>query len=98
MASALPSAIGQGPPGHVAVPDDQGNLGFCSRFALGKAIGNGFMERKFQPHEQIDFDQSHIVTAIVNSDEVERKIETFTRFVLLKLFNTGRSRKVAIRI
>ena len=70
-------------PGHVAVPDDQGNLGFCSRFALGKAAGNGFMERKFKPHEQIDFDQGHIVTAIVNSDEVESKkkfLKTFTRF------------------
>ena len=71
MSSA--SANSQGPPGGVAAPDDQGNLGFCSRFALGKASGNGFMERKFQPHEQIDFDQSNIVTAIVNSDEVESK-------------------------
>ena len=71
MASA--SANCSGPPGHLAVPDDQGNLGFCSRFALGKAIGNGFMERKFKPYKQIDFDQSNIVTAIVNSDEVESK-------------------------
>ena len=60
-----------GPPGGLAVPDDQGNLGFCSRFALGKAIGNGFMVRKFDPHQQLDFVQRDIATAIVNADEGE---------------------------
>ena len=68
--AAASSASTKGPPGGLAAPDDQGNLGFCSRFALGKAIGNGFMVRKFDPYQQLDFDQSHISNAIVNTDEV----------------------------
>ena len=62
-------------PGGLAAPDDQGNLAFCSRYALGKAAANGFMKRKFAPHQQLDFDQSHIVTAIVNSDEVNKNVK-----------------------
>ena len=54
----------------------EGNLGFCSRFALGKAIGNGFMVRKFDPHQQLDFVQRDIATAIVNADEVKVKHKT----------------------
>ena len=67
-----------GPPGGLAAPDDQGNLGFCSRFALGKAIGNGFMVRKFDSHQQLDFVQRDIATAIVNADEVKVKHKTLT--------------------
>ena len=68
MASAS-SAV----PGGLAAPDDQGNLGFCSRYALGKAAANGFMEGKFAPHQQLDFVQRDIATAIVNADEVKVK-------------------------
>ena len=64
MASAS-SAI----PGGLAAPDDQGNLPLCSRYALGKAAANGFMEGKFN-HQKLDFDQRDIVTLIVNSDKV----------------------------
>ena len=71
MASASPVRKRRRPPGGLAVPDDQGNLGFCSRYALGKAAANGFMVRKFDLDQMLDFDQSHIATAIVNSDEVE---------------------------
>ena len=60
-----------GPPGCLANLDNQGNLGFCSRFALGKGIANGFMEKKFD-HQQLDFVQRDIVTAIVNTDKVEQ--------------------------
>ena len=69
----MASARNKRPPGGLAKPDDQGNLGFCSRYALGKAAANGFMEGKFDPHQQLDFDQRDIVTSIVNSDEVESK-------------------------
>ena len=62
-------------PGGLAAPDDQGNLGFCSRYALGKAAANGFMEGKFDPHQQkLNFDQRVIVNLIVNLDKVTRKI------------------------
>ena len=61
-------------PGWLAAPDDQGNLGFCSRYALGKAAVNGFMEGKFAPHQQLDFVQGEIVTALVNSDAVEKTV------------------------
>ena len=74
MASASSVRKRKRPPGGLAVPDDQGNLGFCSRYALGKAAANGFMVRKFDPHHQLDFDQRDIVTLIVNSDKVKSKI------------------------
>ena len=51
-------------------PNHQGNLGFCSRFALGKATANGFMLKKFYLHQQLDFFQRDIATAFVNSDKV----------------------------
>ena len=77
MASAS-SARTRRLPGELATPDDQGNLGFCSRYALGKAAANGFMKGKFAttttpPHQQLDFVQGEIVTAIVNSDDVVSK-------------------------
>ena len=68
-ASASPASTKR-PPGGMAAPDDQGNLGFCSRFALGKAVANGFMVRKFDLHQQLDFDQRDISNLIVNTDEV----------------------------
>ena len=58
------------PPEENAAPDDQGDLGFCSRFALAKTVGNGFMEKKFSPFQQLDFLQSDISTALVNIDKV----------------------------
>lgn len=67
----MSSSSTDGPPGALAVIDNQGNLGFCSRFALGKAAANGFMLRKFYPYQQLDFVQRDIATAIVNSDKVE---------------------------
>ena len=64
-------------PGQIAGPDDQGNLGFCSRYALGKAAANGFMKGKFytgpqDPNQKLDLVQRDIVTALVNSDEVSK--------------------------
>ena len=58
------------PPEANAAPDNQGNLGFCSRFALAKTVGNGFMDKKFGPFQQLDFLQSDISTALVNIDKV----------------------------
>ena len=70
MASA--SSSFDGPPEANAAPDNQGYLGFCTRFALAKSVGNGFMEKKFTPfrHQQLDFVQSDISTALVNADKV----------------------------
>ena len=68
MASA--SSSFDGPPEANAAPDNQGNLGFCSRFALAKSVGNGFMDKNFRPFEQLDFLQSDISTALVNVDKV----------------------------
>ena len=65
-------------PGGPAAPDDQGNLGICSRFVLGKAIANGFFVLKFDPNQKLDFDQSNISTAIVNTDEVKSKKKIFS--------------------
>ena len=53
-----------------AKPDDQGNLGVCTRNALAKAIGNGFMEKDFVPGKELDFDQNAITHALVNEHKV----------------------------
>ena len=57
------------PPEANAAPDDQGNLGFCSRFALAKTVANGFMNKKFHP-TQLDFVQNEISSILVNLDQV----------------------------
>ena len=59
------------PPEAYAAPDDQGNLGFCSRFALSKTVANGFMDKKFEPYQQLDFVQRDISNIIVNLDKVK---------------------------
>ena len=59
------------PEGH-AVPDHQGKLGFCARFALGKGIANGFMDKPFFPDKEIDFDQNTIIAILVNEEKVKR--------------------------
>ena len=64
------SSIMDDPPEANAAPDNQGNLGFCSRFALAKGVGNGFMDKKFKPFQQLDFLQSDLSTALVNIDKV----------------------------
>ena len=63
---ATAGGIPEGP----AEPDDQGNLGVCTRNALAKAIGNGFMEKDFVPGKELDFDQNAITHALVNEHKV----------------------------
>ena len=48
------------------MPDDQGNLSLCTQHAVAKALANGFFQGKYSPFSVIDFDQSEIVTAILN--------------------------------
>ena len=58
------------------MPDDQGNLGVCTRNALAKAIGNGFMqgvfvEKDFVSGKELDFDQNAITQVLVNEHKVK---------------------------
>ena len=54
------------------VPDDQGNSSLCSVYALVKAIFNGFIVGKYEPYQQLDFDQSLICSVMAqNIDEVD---------------------------
>ena len=62
-------AAGGNPEGP-AVPDDQGNLGVCTRTASAKAIGNGFIEKDFLQGEELDFDQNAITQVLVNEHKV----------------------------
>ena len=62
--------VKKGNPEGVAIPDDQGNLDVCTRHALSKAIGNGFMEKEFVPGKVLDFDQSAITQLLVNEHKV----------------------------
>ena len=50
--------------------DDQGYSVLCTRYALSKAVANGFMDKKFIPGQEIDFDQSSIATELVNNPPV----------------------------
>ena len=54
-----------------ATPDDQGNFGFCTRFALAKTVANGFMDKKFDPYQKLDFVQKDISSILVNCDQVK---------------------------
>ena len=62
------------PPSGFATPDDQGNLGLCTRFALAKAIANGCMEKYFPEGQELDFDQGRIAEHLVNLHQVRRRI------------------------
>ena len=50
--------------------NDQGNSVLCTRYALSKATANGFMEKKFIPGQEIDFDQSSITAVLTNIPKV----------------------------
>ena len=54
-----------------AMPDDQGNLGVCTRNTLAKAIGNGFIDKDFLPGEELDFEQNTITQVLVNEHKVK---------------------------
>ena len=54
------------------MPDDQGKLGFCTRYALGKGIANGFMDKDFVLDREIDFDQKAVTFILVNEERVKR--------------------------
>ena len=53
------------------MPDDQGKLGFCTRYALGKAIANGFMDKDFVQDLELDFDQNAIIAILVDKEKVK---------------------------
>ena len=63
----------RGPEGF-ASPDDQGNLGVCTRFSLAKAVSNGFMDKDFVPGEELDFHQATISTLLVNEHKVRVRV------------------------
>ena len=53
-----------------AVPDDQGNMGYCSVYALAKALCNGFKTKKFIKSQNLCFDQTGTALVLVNKHEV----------------------------
>ena len=57
----------------VAVPDDQGNLGTCVRFATAKAVVNGHETRKYFT-ESIDFKQKEVSQVLLNEYKVVKHI------------------------
>ena len=58
-----------------AIPDDQGKLGFCTRYALGKAIANGFMDKDFVKNRELDFDQNVISGILVNNEKANTNMK-----------------------
>ena len=53
-------------PGAFPIPDNQGQLELCVRFALAKAIIDGFMRKKFVPGVEIDLHQVAVRCALNN--------------------------------
>ena len=60
---------------HLA-PDDQGNMGVCSGYALAKAVRNGFKTKKFVKGQDLDFNQGETASALIN---LHRVTDTFVR-------------------
>ena len=58
-------------PGGLPVPDNQGKLKTCTRFAVAKAVIAGFMMKIFVPNEEVDVDQEAVVTALLNEHKDE---------------------------
>lgn len=56
------------PPGNNPVPDFQGDLEECSRYALGKGIASGFMKKKTVPGQEIDVAQNEVSAVLCNQD------------------------------
>ena len=52
-------------PGHAAVVDNQGKLATCTRFALSKAICDGFFWERWIPKTSLDIDQGEVTTALL---------------------------------
>ena len=63
-------ATGFTAPEALASPDNQGNYGLCTRFAVAKAVANGFMTKAFGNVIRMDFDQNNISTLLVNMHKV----------------------------
>ena len=61
-------------PGGPAEVDNQGILAECTRFALSKAIGNGFWTRKIAKGEVIDIFQDSVKEVLCNEHKVCRRV------------------------
>ena len=53
-------------PGARPIPDDQGNLEVCTRFAVSKAIVDGFMRKMFVRGREVDIDQDQVTVVLLN--------------------------------
>ena len=59
------------PPGNNPVPDFQGDLEECSRYAIGKGIASGFMKKKTVPGQEIDVAQNEVSAVLCNQDGIK---------------------------
>ena len=51
--------------------DNQGNTGYCTRFAIGLGIRNGFLDKDFFPGQELDFSQNATAQVLVNEHKVK---------------------------
>ena len=79
---AQPSAA----PGARPIPDDQGDLEVCTRFAISKAVVDGFMRKMFVRGREVDIDQDQVTMVLLNEhkdgtgkwpDEFHHKVYQF---------------------
>ena len=73
-------------PGARPIPDDQGDLEVCTRFAISKAIVDGFMRKMFVRGREVDIDQDQVTMVLLNEhkdgtgkwpDEFHHKVYQF---------------------
>ena len=51
--------------------DDQGRTGYCTRFAIGLAIRNGFLDKNFFDGQELYFSQNATSQVLVNEHKVK---------------------------
>ena len=52
--------------------DDQGRTGYCTRFAIGLAIRNGFLDKNFFDGQELYFSQNATSQVLVNEHKVNK--------------------------
>ena len=77
------------PPGNNPVPDFQGDLEECSRYALGKGIASGFMKKKTVPGQEIDVAQNEISAVLCNQDGLKVFFLLIVKSILIIFHSLG---------
>ena len=65
-ADSIEDSLSSHAPGSRPVPDQQGDLDICTRFAIGKEIVDAFDQKMAVPDKKIDLRQNAIIDILIN--------------------------------